>query len=60
MTKKYVVVGEEYACDDCWLPKIVTRGSYEHCEYRVLSHDGLQYRNLEILTAEEAEEYGIE
>jgi len=51
---QYLVIGEEYACDDCWVPVIVCEGSYADCELSCYTED-YQYRNKFIISKKEWE-----
>ena len=59
MSKRYVVLADEYACDGVWITQVVARGTKAKClEYADLINLGgadQQYQYAEVMSEEEYE-----
>ena len=56
-SRKWLVIGDEYACDGVYVSDAHFMGTYRQCEEWVMFEDGLgQYLNLRIMHESELED----
>jgi hypothetical protein len=56
-SRKWIVIGDEYACDGVYISDVQFMGTLKQCEEWVMFEDGLgQYLNLRIMHESELED----